>query len=1016
MTFCMISSNSSQIIIDYFKVQYNLEQLILTLIQNECNIEENIDNLDNFILDQQINENKKELHLMLKLILSLCNNYKRSENFFKKIEKIILKYKSEILDFFQSIELFNLFKTNKRIILFLFENGFLDLDRLVSQIINHEQDPFQNYLSYFSLEFKNSALNEEAGQNQEIYNIDLFNQKRMLGENDNEICKLIQKDLIDDFKSYIQRSNYCLESKIPFSIFETNLFLLKNEASFIEYSAFFGSFNIFQYLYNQNVNTTPSIWIYAIHGSNIEIIQFLENHNIKPVSYEKCFIESIKCHWHELTIYLLQKYKINKDSSYIFNKCLKYYNFFVMEQFSDFLIDFYYSCVNNLSKKSSVFETLFEFCRFDYIKIVEIALTAIENSMTIQISNLKQVNQAGSFSFMMNDISDCYLKVLNICLFQNQIIESQNNIIKNLETENRVLQNKNKILLMNKSVIEKKYKKEIQKNKLLLGKLKKTNLHVYELSKKVDELSKIENKYDVNGPMNLTSTIISELIKNENISVYSRKYSKSLKDICFLLFINSNITYKLLRKFLPLPHPDYLRKIYRYDIQIKKQNLLNKNQIEYLLHELHTELTKDENEPIIATLAFDAATIDPTDQGSNALIVFDAQPLKGEYKSKVVYVQKNKNGKANKETISSIVNDINDAGQKTNIIFRFIASDGDSATNQLHREFNYYIKNFKGGLNEDFLDYIGKYEKPIPISDWLHLLKNLRTRINENNIILFKGSEVINIHKIGEFLDLEDAVMNARGRATMRDDLALRLINDINLLILGENEQYCSLILMLPFVIFTIVIQSQNLSVNARKQLCLLAYDIIVQISEESENLPQHRSRFSNNAAYLLNMMKIRTLNTIIGVAYALKDYGDSIMTSRLGTHIVEFIFGRMRNGCQGFDSLDKCMYQLVKSEVSKEILDKYNKEEVPILGRSHPGGSCFCEDWNIEIEENIDLKTITKECKELIHHKVSYSETNLKQLIEFLSNVTPIEIPNLRGSICGSKITARQINYKSQV
>lgn len=251
----MISSNSSQIIIDYFKVQYNLEQLILTLIQNECNIEENIDNLDNFILDQQINENKKELHLMLKLILSLCNNYKRSENFFTIIEKIILKYKSEILDFFQSIELFNLFKTNKRMILFLFENGFLDLDRLVSQIINHEQDPFQNYLSYFSFEFKNSALNEEASQNQEICNFDLFNQKRMLGENDN----------------------------------------------------------------------------------------------------------------------------------------------------------------------------------------------------------------------------------------------------------------------------------------------------------------------DVNGPMNLTSTIISELIKNENICVYSRKYSKSLKDICFLLFINSNITYKLLRKFLPLPHPDYLRKIYRYE-------------------------------------------------------------------------------------------------------------------------------------------------------------------------------------------------------------------------------------------------------------------------------------------------------------------------------------------------------------------------------------------------------------------------------------------------------------------
>ena len=59
---------------------------------------------------------------------------------------------------------------------------------------------------------------------------------------------------------------------------------------------------------------------------------------------------------------------------------------------------------------------------------------------------------------------------------------------------------------MNKSLIEKKYKKEVQKNKLLLGKLKKTNLQLYELSQKVNELSEKENKSEENenGPMTLT--------------------------------------------------------------------------------------------------------------------------------------------------------------------------------------------------------------------------------------------------------------------------------------------------------------------------------------------------------------------------------------------------------------------------------------------------------------------------------------------------------------------------------
>lgn len=53
----------------------------------------------------------------------------------------------------------------------------------------------------------------------------------------------------------------------------------------------------------------------------------------------------------------------------------------------------------------------------------------------------------------------------------------------------------------------------------------------------------------------------------------------------------------------------------------------------------------------------------------------------------------------------------------------------------------------------------------------------------------------------------------------MRDDLAIKLINDENLSILAENDQLCYFILMLPFVLFTIAIQSDNLSIEAHKKL-----------------------------------------------------------------------------------------------------------------------------------------------------------------------------------------------------
>ena len=91
-------------------------------------------------------------------------------------------------------------------------------------------------------------------------------------------------------------------SEVKQSVFETNPLLLEKEATLIEYAAFFGSIKIFQYLKNNHVQMTPSLWIYAIHSKNAELINILEESCIDPPdkSYLKCFEESIKCHHNEI--------------------------------------------------------------------------------------------------------------------------------------------------------------------------------------------------------------------------------------------------------------------------------------------------------------------------------------------------------------------------------------------------------------------------------------------------------------------------------------------------------------------------------------------------------------------------------------------------------------------------------------------------------------------------------------------------------------------------------------------
>ena len=83
----------------------------------------------------------------------------------------------------------------------------------------------------------------------------------------------------------------------------------------IEYAAFFGSFQIFQYLIsiNKDNKLDPCLWLFAIHGNNPIIIQLLEKMYMRP-NYLR--IEAIKCHHNEITHYIIQKYFTGKEILY----------------------------------------------------------------------------------------------------------------------------------------------------------------------------------------------------------------------------------------------------------------------------------------------------------------------------------------------------------------------------------------------------------------------------------------------------------------------------------------------------------------------------------------------------------------------------------------------------------------------------------------------------------------------------------------------------------------------------
>ena len=361
----------------YLEEYKNIQDTLLDFLENEQNIQKNIQNLDQLLKNKKIRDYKYELRLFLHFLLEVANNHFHEPNFFKKIDQVLLFFKAEFKKYFSNSEIFNIFESNKRILLFLIEQKIITFDEFfVQQII--DKYLLKNYQHYFAPEIK-QLINEKLDilndpyisqklikvKNEELP--DNFYEFRNEGENESFICKLIREDSVEDFIAFIAKNNISPNTKIKPSIYESNPYLLQKQGIFqegvtlIEYAAFFGSIQIFTFLEKANVELTPSLWLCAIHSKNAELIHLLEYFHIKPPinsvgnnknveeeSFNECFKESIKCHHNDIANYFLNNYLQIEDenSKETFIQSLKYYNFSFIQ--SECINEsFYFLCIND---------------------------------------------------------------------------------------------------------------------------------------------------------------------------------------------------------------------------------------------------------------------------------------------------------------------------------------------------------------------------------------------------------------------------------------------------------------------------------------------------------------------------------------------------------------------------------------------------------------------------------------------------------------------------------------------
>ncbi|KAK8834723.1 hypothetical protein M9Y10_025987 [Tritrichomonas musculus] len=333
----------------YLEKLKNIHYKLLEYLECIDDSEENFQNIINYFEKNKILGNRYELKLFLHLFSKIANNHNRQHRLFEKIEKILLFYKNQIKQSYSNFEIFDIFKGNKKIVLFLINENMIKIDEQISSILLSSRYNYMKYSEYFYPELKPFFPEDHTFS---IDGIENFEEKRKIGENDSYVCFLIRNDFIDEFITFVNRINLPLNSKIQKSIFETNKFLLANDPTLIEYAIFFGSIQIFQYLRLNSIKPNSYFWQYAIHGKNADLIHLLEEDQIKPAydSYDVFYKESIKCHHNDITNYIQNNFNVKKDEeikSYFFESvsyCFRYYNYEFIPSGIDYQSLFYYAC------------------------------------------------------------------------------------------------------------------------------------------------------------------------------------------------------------------------------------------------------------------------------------------------------------------------------------------------------------------------------------------------------------------------------------------------------------------------------------------------------------------------------------------------------------------------------------------------------------------------------------------------------------------------------------------------
>ena len=424
-------------------------------------------------------------------------------------------------------------------------------------------------------------------------------------------------------------------------------------------------------------------------------------------------------------------------------------------------------------------------------------------------------------------------------------------------------------------------------------------------------------------------------------------YSENVWNVAMLLSLTSAKTYHILRQIFTLPSVSGLYQRFGEQLSAVKAKITDLRFARDILLKVAKSAAKLP-QPTQYTLAVDAFSFrtfastklattatetnqqaqNPTTVKLNNGFIFLLVPHDYRVPIKLVHLAAAPSGSYN-ATIHERTEFILNTAREVGLRVTCQATDGYPGVSSLHEDFydKHVLENSGnyGELITNIWTWLCEDKTGImPVSDPLHVWKNIRSRLISRPICLFDKSVRTDIESIKQTLDLGPALDDVSHIGKMRDVYVLKLFTFENVSKLLGAGNYIAAFVLLPFAAWLLVVFSTRIDDQLRLFLCELSFQLLSRFLSEFDTLQaagvQQKACDPDKPCTLTEAHSIRRMLNTLAACGCVIFYGpNKLRMDSLGTHLVENAIGIARS--TSFDPrYERVLTTFAHNELRKEI------------------------------------------------------------------------------------------------